>query len=93
MSSITRMGLAFALVGTVAVTVQAGEAFNPDVARRLTPEQVEARRAKGEKVVVIDTRTGVRDEKVKGAALVPNDRIEAWAKDVPKGALIVAYCT
>jgi hypothetical protein len=30
---------------------------------------------------------------VTGAVLVPNDRIEAWAKDVPKGALIVAYCT
>ena len=30
---------------------------------------------------------------VKGAAQVPNDRLEAWAKTAPKKALIVAYCT
>jgi hypothetical protein len=63
MRSIAGVGLAVALVGTVAATVQAGEAFNPDVARRLTPEQVEARRAKGEKPVIVDTRTSVRDER------------------------------
>ena len=88
--------LSAALVATVASALSAAEpppAFDPAVARRVTPEEVEKRRTAGEKPIFLDTRTRAGDDKVKGAVHVPNDRVETWAKDVPKGAFIVTYCT
>jgi hypothetical protein len=67
--------------------------FDPQVARRIKPEEVQRRREAGERVRLIDTRSSVGDVIAKGAVHVPNDRLETWAKDVPKEALIVAYCT
>jgi hypothetical protein len=79
-----------------AAPLRAGEkaaAFDPSVARRIKPEEVRQRQKAGQKPIILDTRASVSDEIVKGAVIVPADGIEAWAKDVPKKALIVAYCT
>ena len=82
---------AFALVA-VGAPLRAAD-FDRDTARRLAPEEVQRRIAAGEKAIILDTRSSLGDDKAKDALHVPNDRIEAWAKDVPKDALIVAYCT
>jgi hypothetical protein len=68
-------------------------AFDPSVARRIKPEEVQQRQKAGQKAIILDTRASMSDEIVKGAVLVPADGIEAWAKNVPKKTLIVAYCT
>jgi hypothetical protein len=97
MSSVTvRIVIATALACALAAALRAEEAaraFDPAVARRITPEEVQRRRDAGEKPVILDTRASLGDVVAKGAVHVPNGRIEAWAKEVPKDALIVAYCT
>jgi len=97
MISITaRVVIVTALTCSLAPPLRAEEAarvLDPAVARRITPEDVQRRREAGEKPIILDTRASVGDLIVQGAVHVPSERIEAWAKDVPKGALIVAYCT
>lgn len=67
--------------------------FDPKVARRITAEEVKKRMDAGKPVIWIDTRGKFVGPIVKGAAHVPADKLDAWAKDVPKDAFIVAYCT
>jgi len=97
MSSITvRVAVAAALVCALSARLRAADtptAFDPGVARRITPEEVQKRRQHGEKAIILDTRPSPSDAIIKGAVHVPNDRIESWAKDAPKDALIVTYCT
>ena len=91
-----RLLTALALVSSLAAPLRADEAarpFDPGVARRITPTEVQRRRDAGEKTIILDARGAVADATVRGAVHVPNDRIAAWAKDAPKDALIVAYCT
>jgi|RhiMetdeSRZDD1v2_1073273.scaffolds.fasta_scaffold1691562_2 hypothetical protein len=87
-----RIVLAAVFVAAVAAPLHAAD-LDRGVARRLAPEEVQRRIAAGAKPIILDTRASLGDDKAKGAVHVPNDRIEAWAKDVPKDALIVAYCT
>lgn len=94
--TLTRLVLAVALACGTNAALAASDAkpvFDPEVARRITPEQVEHRREKGEKTIFVDTRGNTGEAVIRGAQHVPNDRIETWAKDVPKDALIVTYCT
>jgi hypothetical protein len=98
MPSVTvRLAVAVALVGALAVPLRAAEpaagSFDRNVARRIKPEELQQRRTHGEKAIILDTRGVPTDVTARGAVHVPNDRIEAWAKDVPKDAFIVAYCT
>jgi len=89
-SIIARVVIAAAL----ACSLAAARAVEPGVVRRITPEEVQQRRDAGEKPIILDARTSVgSDVIIRGAVHVPNERIEAWAKDTPKDALIVAYCT
>jgi hypothetical protein len=67
--------------------------FNVAVARRMTAEDVKARLEEGQKITVIDTRSAFTGPMAKGAAHVPADQLTAWAKDLPKETMIVAYCT
>jgi hypothetical protein len=90
--AIARILVAAVLVAAAVAPLRAAD-VDPGVARRLAPEEVQRRIAAGEKPIILDTRASLGDEKAKGAQHVPNDRIETWAKDVPKDALIVAYCT
>lgn len=76
-----------------ATAAPAPQAFNPMEARRITAEDLKARLDANEKVIIIDTRSKFSGPMAKGAQHVPLERVEAWAKDVPKDAFIVAYCT
>ena len=42
---------------------------------------------------MLDARASVGDVVAQGAVHVPSDRLDGWAKDVPKKSLIVAYCS
>jgi hypothetical protein len=95
-SIIARVVIAVALACSPAAPLRAEEAarvFDPEVVRRITPQEVQQHQDAGEKPIVLDTRASVGDAIIRGAIHVPAERIEAWAKDAPKGALIVAYCT
>ena len=85
-----------AIVGGLVAPLRATDeapALDVKVARRITPAEVQKRRDAGEKTIILDTRGSTSDAIIRGAVHVPNDRVETWAKDAPKGALIVAYCT
>ena len=88
---VAAIGVACSLAGPLRAAEPAS-AFDPGVARRITPE-VQRRRAGGEKPIILDTRSNRGDAIAQGAIPVTNDGIESWAKDKPKDALIVTYCT
>jgi hypothetical protein len=93
---IARLVIAAALACSLAAPLHAEEArhtFDPGVVRRITPEEVQHRRDAGDKPIILDARASVGDVIVRGAVHVPSERVDAWAKDAPKDALIVAYCT
>ena len=69
------------------------DAFDPKVARRITTDEVKKRMDAGQKFIVIDTRSKFSGPMVKGATHVSYDKLDAWAKDLPKDTFIVAYCT
>lgn len=60
---------------------------------QITAAQLKERLDKGEKITIIDARHDVGGQIVKGAIHVPMDKLEDWAKDVDKNAMIVTYCT
>jgi len=68
-------------------------ALDVNVARRITPEQVFARMQSGEHVVFVDARSLFTGPKIAGAVQVPGDDLARWAKETPKDAFVVAYCT
>jgi hypothetical protein len=94
--------LSIAVRGLVATALACGiagplcaadkEAFDPAVARRITLQELQRRRDAGEKAIIVDARSSVTDVTARGAVHVPADRLEAWAKQTRKDALIVAYC-
>ena len=48
---------------------------------------------KGDKVIIIDARHSLGGEILKGAIHVPSDKLDDWAKNADKTAVIVTYCT
>jgi len=78
---------------TAPAQAAAAQPFDVKVARRITAEEVKKRMDAGKPVLVIDTRGKFVGPIVKGAAHVPADKLDAWAKGAPKDAFIVAYCT
>jgi hypothetical protein len=95
-SIIARVVIAVALACSLAAPLRAEEAarvFDPGVVRRITPQEVQQRRDAGEKPIVLDTRASVGDVIIRGAIHVPAERIESWATNAARDALIVAYCT
>ena len=92
----TRIMLTAAVACGLAVLARAEEparSFDPEVARRMNPEDVQKHRTAGDKVIIVDARAQETDVVIPGAVHVPNDEIDAWAKGTPKDALIVTYCT
>lgn len=87
--------------GTQPYEVRAAEQLQPgadapferDVARRITVDEVKQRLDRGQKIHFVDTRAEIPDVMIEGAVQVPEDRLEAWAKAVPRNASIVVYCT
>jgi 3-mercaptopyruvate sulfurtransferase SseA len=66
----------------------------PDNARRITAEELHTH-FEANDVVIIDTRAepAYKQEHIKGAILVPAGTLNAKFDQLPKGKLIVAYCT
>lgn len=78
---------------TKAAADAAKPAFDVNVARRVTADEVKSQIDAGTKVYVIDNRSSFTGQMAKGAAHVPIAKIAEWAKEIPKDAMIVAYCT
>jgi hypothetical protein len=94
MRSTLRLVVVTALAcGLVAAASAEQPAFDPAVARRITADQVRQRRDAGEKPLVLDTRGTPADAVIAGGQHVPNDKVASWAKDKPRDAFIVTYCT
>lgn len=60
---------------------------------QITAAQLKERLDKGERITILDARHELGGQIVKGAIHVPMDKLEDWAKDVDKNAMIVTYCT
>jgi len=64
---------------------------------RVTPEEVKARQARGEKIVFVDSRNptawATSDVKLPGAIRVEADRVRDHLSEIPRGRPVVAYCT
>lgn len=67
--------------------------FNLRVARRMTAEDVLARREEGQSITVVDTRSKFTGPVARGAVNLTDDKLAVWSKGMPKDTLIVAYCT
>ena len=67
--------------------------FDVTVARRITGTDLRKRMKRGQKAVLVDTRSSIDGEVLDGAVNVPPELVEYWAPKVPKSAFIVAYCT
>lgn len=61
--------------------------------QQMTAKDLKARLDKGDKVIIIDARHELGGQIIKGAIHVPSDKLDAWAKDADKSAVIVTYCT
>ena len=75
--------------GTAAGSKESGQAAK----QQITAKDLKARLDKGEKVTIIDARHELGGQIIKGAIHVPSDKLDAWAKDADKNAVIVTYCT
>jgi 3-mercaptopyruvate sulfurtransferase SseA len=66
----------------------------PDNARRITAEELH-KLWEANEVVIIDTRSesAYKQEHIKGSILVPAGTLAAKFDQLPKGKMIVAYCT
>ena len=61
--------------------------------QHMTAKELKTRLDNGEKILIIDARHDLAGQMIKGAIHVPSDKLDAWAKDVDKSAVIVSYCT
>ena len=60
---------------------------------QIIAKDLKERLDKGEKITIIDARHDLGGQIVKGAIHVPMDKLEDWAKNIDKDAMIVTYCT
>jgi len=75
-------------------TTAGGSKGSADAAKQqMTAKDLKARLDKGDKVIIIDARHELGGQIIKGAIHVPSDKLDAWAKDADKRAVIVTYCT
>ena len=87
--------------GTIAaVRATGGVAFPNSMTRRdsgakheLSAIDLKAKLDKKLSVVIIDARTDLNGQIIKGAIHVPLSSLEEWAKSADKNAVIVTYCT
>jgi rhodanese-related sulfurtransferase len=59
----------------------------------ITAKDLKQRLDSGEKIAILDARHDLGGQILKGAIHVPSDKLEDWAKNVDKNAVIVTYCT
>jgi len=63
------------------------------VKQQMTAKELKARLDRGDKITIIDARHELGGQILKGAIHVPSDKLDGWAKDADKNAVIVTYCT
>ena len=84
------------LLGTLVAVLCTACMANPSGAERITAQEAKARMEKNPHAIVLDVRTEAeyRSGHVKGAVLLPLDRLEAEAESVlpDKNAEILIYC-
>ncbi len=82
--------VAFALIASYAAASERGVA-------RITASEIKARLDKGEKIAIVDARTGgsyiTSPWRIKGDIRLEPEDVSAKAKTLPRGAMIVTYCT
>jgi rhodanese-related sulfurtransferase len=81
------------VAGVVNSPVTAIRAQGKEKALNITGAALKARLDKGQKVVILDSRSNLGPEIIKGAIHVPASEVENWAKTANKKAVIVSYCT
>ena len=90
------MNLVKYLLGTLVAFLCTACMANPSGAERITAQEAKARMEKNPHAIVLDVRTEAeyRSGHVKGAVLLPLDRLEAEAESVlpDKNAEILIYC-
>jgi rhodanese-related sulfurtransferase len=59
----------------------------------ISAKDLKQRLDSGEKITILDARHDLGRQILKGAFHVPMDKLEEWAKDIDKNAVIVTYCT
>ena len=67
--------------------------FDPSVARPITAEALKKKLDAGEKVMIVDGRSELDGEIVKGAVQVPYEKLVGWSDSAPKDTTLVFYCT
>ena len=90
------MNLVKYLLGTLVAFLCTACMANPSGAERITAQEAKARMEKNPHAIILDVRTEAeyRSGHVKGAVLLPLDRLEAEAESVlpDKNAEILVYC-
>jgi hypothetical protein len=82
----------FALIGSAGLIAPPTSAAKGKVRKVSGKELVRMLRA-GERVLVLDVRSGGTSDRIPNAVHVPLDRIDTWAATVAPDTKIVAYCT
>lgn len=89
-----RLAVFFFLFLAAALPAMAG--FMDEV-QRITVEELNARVAHGEKVVILDVRSRSSykssDISIKGSVRIPPDELNDRAHELPMSTPVVAYCT
>ena len=84
------------LLGTLVAVLCTACMANPSGAERITAQEAKARMEKNPHAIVLDVRTEAeyKSGHIKGAVLLPLDRLEAEAESVlpDKNAEILIYC-
>ncbi len=91
-----RKATVWLLVAVMSTTTFAAAARAAEEARRITREEV--RPLIGDPgVIILDARTSWAwegsDRKIKGAVRVDPANVDSWAGSLPKGKMIVVYCS
>ena len=90
------MNIAKYLLGTLVAVLCTACMANPSGAERITAQEAKARMEKNPHAIVLDVRTEAeyKSGHIKGAVLLPLDRLEAEAESVlpDKNAEILIYC-
>lgn len=59
----------------------------------LSAADLKARLDRNQSVIILDARTDLSGQIIKGAIHVPLSKVEEWARGADKKAVIVTYCT
>jgi len=84
------MGL---LIATGAANVQARNPADEGAKHGIAAKDLKARLDGNQKTIIIDARSTLTGQMIKGALHVPSDKLEEWAKTADKSSFIVTYCT